>query len=91
MVEHTYTTPRDYNVVLAVANVAGASGHTTIQISVTSPDDGQGGQAAPGTDDMLPEISAGCGPGCGPAGVMPMALTLIGLGGLRRFKRPLHR
>ncbi|MFH1748405.1 MAG: PKD domain-containing protein [Planctomycetota bacterium] len=91
VVDHTYTEPRQYNVVLAVANTTGAVGSTTIKITVTSPADGQSGQPAPGTGDVVTEIPPGCGPGCGPVGMMPMVLTLIGLGGLRRYGYRKHR
>ncbi len=88
VVEHTYTKPRDYNVVLVVSDSGGKTGATTVRITVTSPvDTSQPNQNTPGDDVAPTTIAPTCGAGCGPVGLMPLALTLIGMGGLRRAAR----
>jgi len=86
IVAHTYTQPRDYTVVLSVSDSFGALGATTITISVTSPVDEQSGQDQPGG---LPDGTPGF-MSCGVTGMLPLAMTLLGLLGLRRVgvRRP---
>ncbi len=88
VVTHTYTTPREYSVVLGVADSSGGEGAATIKVTVTSPVD-DSGRPTTGGDNPVPEIPGGCGggaAGCGPAGLTPMALTLLGIAGMRRRK-----
>lgn len=85
VVGHTFTVPREYNVVLQAVNAAGLAGEATVQIAVTSPSEQQSQLPAPSTNTTVPTISPGCGTGCGPAGLMPILLTLAGLGGLKRY------
>lgn len=84
IVAHTFTAAREYTVILAVRDVGGATGQTSVKIVVASPVDGSG-QDNPGTDNPGDAVNA-CATGCGPAGLMPMMLTLAALMGVRRFK-----
>jgi PKD repeat protein len=88
VVTHTFTTPRTYNVILGVTDSGGASGADLIQIAVTAPSGGDtSGQDQP--EDVIPELTTCGGGGCGPAGLMPILLTMLGIGGLRRVGRRL--
>ncbi|MGE0479100.1 MAG: PKD domain-containing protein [Phycisphaerae bacterium] len=92
VVQHTYTTPQRYTVVLSVADAQGGRGAASIEVVVTSPSGGgQSGQGLAPTDSGGPDVAACGAGGCGPVGMMPMMLTLIGIGGIRRFGRRIYR
>ncbi|MGE3181826.1 MAG: PKD domain-containing protein, partial [Phycisphaerae bacterium] len=82
VVTHTFEKPQAYDVVLRVFDSGGASGAETVRILVNAnASQGQGGQDNPGTDPDV--LTPACGAGCGPMGLMPMALMLIGVSGMR--------
>ncbi|QOJ13566.1 MAG: PKD domain-containing protein [Planctomycetia bacterium] len=87
-VTHTYEAAGRYTAVLTVEDAFGLAGATTVVITVTTAS-GDSGLGQPDPGDLAPELS-GCGAGCGPAGFMPLLLTLIGIGGMRRLgvRRP---
>lgn len=93
VVSHTYTQAgRTYTVTLVVRDTNSATGAATLNVQVTSPvSTSDSGLDQSGTD-VLPELNAcGGGAGCGPAGLMPMMLTLVGIGGLRRMRSRIIR
>ena len=92
VVTHTFTSPGEFRVTLVVSDAASSTGQATTTILVTgSIGAADGGDGTADGGDVLPEVPTACGPGCGPAGLMPMLLTLIGVGGLRRWGRSLYR
>lgn len=90
VVTHTYTQAgRTYTVTLVARDTGSATGAATVSVRVTAPASEQPGLDQP---DVLPELNAcGGGAGCGPAGLMPMLLTLVGIGGLRRMRSRIIR
>lgn len=86
VVAHTYTTPREYSVVLVVSDAKGATGAATTKISVTSAAGDDSGQDVPDTTNQSPQTF-----GCGFFGFFTLSLTLVGLCGLRRYGRRLYR
>lgn len=85
-VTHTFTAARRYTVVLAVSDVDGNQGATTIEILVTVAAGDDAGAGIADIDTIIPEIN-NCGTTCGPVGMLPMMWTLIGIGGIRRMGR----
>lgn len=85
-VTHTFTAARRYTVVLAVSDVDGNQGATTIEILVTVAAGDDAGAGIADFDTVIPEIN-NCGTTCGPVGMLPMMWTLIGIGGIRRMGR----
>lgn len=88
VVAHTYTEPREYTAVLVVADASGATGAASVRISVTSPAGDDAAREDPDAGQDTPDgpVVGGCGTGCGPIGLMPIMLTLVGIGGLRRMR-----
>jgi PKD repeat protein len=86
VVTHTYTVASQYTVRLVALDSSGATGETTETIVVTSPSGETPSTQPSDTGQTIPEIPTACSPGCGPVGLMPMLLTLLGIAGLRRSR-----
>lgn len=87
IVTHTYTTPRRYSVVLVVADAQAATGAATIDIVVNSPTGEVPGRVDAPLDGVLDPAACANAGACGPAGLMPLTLTLISIGGLKAARR----
>jgi PKD repeat protein len=86
VVTHTYTVAGQYTVRLVALDSSGATGETTVKIVVTSPAGETPSTQPSETGQTIPEIPTACSPGCGPVGLMPVLLTLLGIAGLRRCR-----
>jgi hypothetical protein len=58
---------------------------------VTSASGDEPGRTQPGDQGTVPDVTTQCGGGCGPIGLAPVLLTMLGIGGLRRWRNRLCR